>query len=74
MKKYIVYEWVRDDEAGHGVCLASEYTPNFDNENTYKLGEFNTIEELANIFYSNFPEFYANIQEALQEAKTYLKE
>lgn len=69
MKKYVVYDWFSGDEGGQGVCLASEYKPNFNGLNTDKIGEFDTVEELADILNSSFSDWYVDFQEALQNAK-----
>ena len=69
MKKYVVYDWFSGDEGGQGVCLKSEYKPNFNGLNTDKIGEFDTVEELADILNSSFPDWYVDFQEALQDAK-----
>lgn len=69
MKKYVVYDWFSGDEGGQGVCLTSEYKPNFNGLNTDKIGEFDTVEELADILNSSFPDWYVDFQEALQDAK-----
>ena len=69
MKKYILYEWFSGDEGGQGVCLANEYKPIFNGFNTDKIGEFNTLIELVDILFSNFPDWYANVQEASNDAR-----
>lgn len=69
MKKYTFYEWYADDEGGNGVCLTDEYCHNLDGYKTFKVGEFDTIEELANIFLVNYSDWFDDFQEAFDEAK-----
>ena len=75
MKKYTFYEWYADDEGGTGVCLTNEYHHNLDGNKTFKIGEFNTVEELANVLLAEYPitkypgTGYDDFQEAFEEAK-----
>lgn len=68
MKTYVLYDWFSGDEGGQGICLTSEYKPNFNGLNTDKIGEFDTLIELADMLYSNFPDWYVNAQEASNDA------
>lgn len=75
MKKYTFYEWCADDEGGTGVCLTNEYQPNLGGYKTFKIGEFDTVEELANVLLEEYPitkypgTGYNDFQEALEEAE-----
>lgn len=65
MKKYLLYEWCTEDEGGFGVCLTSEYST----DNTYKIGTFDTLEELTEVLLFNYPEYYETYELALSDAR-----
>lgn len=76
MKKFIVYEWRTDDEGGFGVCLINNYSddihnPLFDRTRD-KIGEFNTVDELAELLYNNNPEYYGSVSNAYEEDAKHL--
>jgi hypothetical protein len=77
MKKFTVYSWRADDEGGIDVCLTNEFNPSL-RYNPYsgwrarpskKIGEFNTIDELADVLFANNPEFFETKENAIQDAK-----
>ena len=71
MKKFTVYEWSIDDEGGFGICLTNKYSddinsPLFDRTQD-KIGEFNTVDELAELLYNYNPEYYNSVSNAYEE-------
>lgn len=80
--KYTLYEWIADDEGGYGICLASEFTPNrgyhpesgWRAKPSVKLGDFNTVSELADLLFANDPDWFADKPGAFIEATNMLRE
>ena len=74
--KYTVYAWRADDEGGLGVCLTEKFSPSLDYNPSsgcnarpsVKIGEFDTIEELAEVLYEDNPVWYESKENALKEA------
>jgi hypothetical protein len=72
MKKFTVYAWIADDEGGLGVCLSEEFTSSvgYHPESGWrakpseKIGESDTMEELAEIISADDP-----MCDAMQETK-----
>ena len=54
---YILYIWRNDTDGGYKVCR-SENFPCGD-ESVDKIGEFNTVSELANLLHQDDPEWFA---------------
>lgn len=61
MKEFTLYVFRSDDEGGYGVCKTAEWSPKigYNPESGWrakpseKVGEFDSVEELANILMSN---------------------
>ncbi len=61
-KQYTFYYWESDESAGYRVCLTEEFSPQKDYRPetgwgarpSIKVGEFNTLEELADIIFEEF--------------------
>lgn len=77
MKKFTVYAWYADDEGGLAVCLTEKFIPSLGYnpmsgwraKPSEKIGEFNTIDELADVLFKDDPEWYESKENAMQEAK-----
>lgn len=77
MKKFTVYAWCADDEGGLGVCLTKKFSPKrsyypesgWRAQPSEKIGEFDTVEELAEVLYADVNESYYTMQDALKDAK-----
>lgn len=75
--KYTIYSWRSDDEGGFGVCNYGEFTPNMNYQPetgwratpSEKIGDFSTMEELADLLFEYNPEWFKTIEEATKEAK-----
>ena len=75
-KKYTLYAGCSDDEGGYGICLASEFTPNcgycpesgWRAKPSVKIGDFNTVSELADLLYVDDPNWFVDEPGAFMEA------
>ena len=64
--KYTLYVYRYDDEAGYGVVESERFSPSFDYwpesgsraEPSVKIGEFDTVKELAELLIEREPEHY----------------
>ena len=73
--KFVLFAWCADDEGGYGTCLAEKFSSNvgYDPKSGWrakpseKIGEFTTVEELANLIYNDSPEYYT-AETAMEEA------
>ena len=76
LKKYTAYVWTADDEGGIGICDASKFTPNtgyypasgWRARPSEKIGEFSSVDELAELLFNGNSEYYGSIEEAVKEA------
>ena len=63
--KYTLYLWRTDDEAGYDMVESERFSPSYDYrpetgwraKPSVKIGEFNTIEELAELLMKEDPEY-----------------
>ena len=73
--KYTLYLWRTDDEGGYGMVESEKFSPSFDYhpetgwraQPSVKIGEFNTVDELADLLMVKYPEYYTH-ESAEQEA------
>lgn len=81
-KTYALYSWCADDEGGYGVCLSEKFTPNlnYNPQSGWRarpsvlVGNFNTVEELADLLIADWPEYYDTKEFAIAEAQNMMKE
>ena len=71
MKKFAVYEWRSDDEGGFGICRAEQFSPLCGSfaRPSQKIGEFNTVEGLAEILFDSCSDDYASLEEVTANAE-----
>ena len=77
LKKYTAYVWTADDEGGIGICDASKFTPNtgyypasgWRARPSEKIGEFSSVDELAELLFNQDREWYGTIEKAVEEAR-----
>ena len=77
MKKFSVYVWKSDDEGGFGICRAEQFSSSLGYRPesgqlarpSQKIGEFNTVEELAEILFDSSNDYYASFEEATADAE-----
>lgn len=80
MKEFTFYYWQSDDEGGYLICRTEEFSPkrNFQPDTGWraipsqKVGEFNTVEELAEIIFDEMGSDLT-MEECLEEAKMYFQ-
>lgn len=66
MKKYTLYAWIADDESGVDICFSEEFSPSlgYRPESGWrarpskKIGEFDTVSELADLLIADAPLYY----------------
>lgn len=76
MKKFTVYSWRTDDEGDIDVCLTEKFSPSLKYDPysgwrarpSIKIGEFDTVDELADVLFADSPEFFETKENALTEA------
>ena len=64
--KYTLYAWRTDDECGLDICFSSEFSSStgyypetgWRAEPSVKIGEFNTVSELADLLIADDPLYY----------------
>lgn len=74
---YTLYIWIADDEGGYGICHCGEFSPmlNYCPESGWRarpseqIGDFTTLEELANLLLSDAPDYFDGIDDATNEAR-----
>ena len=74
--KFVLFAWCADDEGGYGTCLAEKFSSNtgynpksgWRAKPSIKIGEFVTVEELANLIHNDSPEYYT-AETAMDEAR-----
>lgn len=80
-KLYTFYAWRTDDEGGCDVCKREEFSPTLRYHpesgpwarHSIKIGDFNTLEELAEIIFEEFKDCFGLSREAaLEDAKAYM--
>ena len=77
MKNYTLFAWCADNEGGYSICLSEKFSAKtaYDPGSGWrarpsvKIGEFDTIEELTSLIYTDDPEWFADLDEAMKEAK-----
>ena len=76
MKKFTLFEWFSDNEGGIGTCKSEEFDPiaMCDPESGWnalpaeKIGEFDTIQELAQLLLENYSDLYSDMDDAMYGA------
>ena len=82
--KYTVFFWCTDDESGNGIRTFEDFEVKQSNHyfetelpplsyTEIKIGDFNTVRELATLLYNEDPELYGNLDNALTEANWLMK-
>ena len=77
IKKYIAFSWNADDEGGYWMCPNGEFNPNmgYDPNSGWRaqpsvaIGEFSTVEELAHLLFNDCPDFFDNMDNAMEYAE-----
>lgn len=77
MKKFVVYAWNSDNEGGFGICRTEQFSPllGYQPESgpwarpSQKIGEFNTVEELARLLFDSCSGYYVSFEEAATDAE-----
>ena len=71
MKKFTLYETRIDDEYVYAICLTSKFRPcgrdSWFGGSKEKLGEFDTVEELSEVLYHSYPDYYTDVEDAYEE-------
>lgn len=73
--KYTLYLWHTDDESGYDMVESERFSPSYDYhpetgwraEPSVKIGEFNTVEELAELLIKEDPKYWTP-ELAMQDA------
>ena len=74
--KYTLYAWCADDEGGYAICNCGEFTPNrnyhpesgWRAKPSVKIGDFDTVRELAELLYNDSPAYWDSVDYAMIEA------